>query len=216
MKQAKIAFIRCIVVFILGCIIITIKGELIEKPKRREMNYSYTQSQKKLISFRNCDTVGGFIYLLYRSSKSMVAVYDTEGFFLRTIEFTDFQNGDIYMRSEKNQLVLKLRNDNVFLIQGDEVIAGMTQEEANAIGYTDTWFRAAETRYRVTEGVVHVCSDDGNTYAIPLPVKQDGSSTAIKYIAGGIVILIAIFSWCIKRRFKRKTGDGSLSCKRER
>lgn len=202
MKQTKIVFIRCIVVFILGCIIITLKGELIEKPKRREMNYSYTQSQKGLISFRNCDVVGGYIYFLYRSSKSMVAVYDTDGLFLRTIEFTDFQNGDIYMRSENNQLVLKLRNDNVFLIQGDEVISGMTQEEANAIGYTDTWFREVEKRYSVTEGVVHIRSKDGNTYAIPLPKKQDSSITAIKYIAGGVAILVAIFLMRMKRRFR--------------
>lgn len=200
MKLDKYIFVRYVVAFLCLCFLLTVNVELIDKPKKREINYFYTQAQKKLDSFGKCDTAGGFVYFTYRSGRSLVAVYDMKGNYLQTIEFTDFNNGDIYIRREQGKLILKLRNDNVFVLKGKEVIAIMTQEEADRTGYTDNWFKNAEKRYEVTENAIRVRNEEGDVCTFQLSKDRIASNRVMRLVVGFVAIIVAVF---IKKRIRK-------------
>lgn len=202
MDQDKYKIIRVLVILICMHFLLYWKMEFIEKPQKSAMHYSYTQTRKNLDSFGKCDTAGGYVYFTYRSNKTLITVYDFDGNYLQTIEFNDFDNGDVSLRREQDQMILRLRNDNVFIIQGKEVISGMTKAEAEIIGYTNDWFRNAEKHYEVTEDAIHVHDEEGNVCVFRLSKARKTYNRVVRRCIGVAVLIVAV---CIKKFICKKT-----------
>ena len=71
----------------------------------------------------------------------------------------------MYIRCDENLLYVKLRNDIVYIFSGTEEIAKLAEDEANASGYTNQWFKNTDSKLRVKDGFVYLLASEGKESA---------------------------------------------------
>lgn len=197
--------VKYFILFLLVAILLNLDLQL-EKPT----TYSFSAAKTTHAAFGQCDATDKYMYFTYWGKDSRVEIYDNNAVFLGTLIFEDIRNGRMYIRCEQERLFVKLRNDNVYVFRGAEEMACLSDEEANALGYTDEWFKSAQSKLRVVGEYINVLDSEGTVLtqiAKPSSIIVRSSSGIWSWTSnsGAIVVLLMLFFvslllWLIKKR----------------
>lgn len=160
------------------------------------------------IAFEQCDATDEYLYFSYMNSVSSVDVYDRQACYLYSLVFSDKQNGAIYLRCDQDKMYIKLRNDYVYVFQGKEELACMTEAEADSKGYTNAWFKAAESRLDVDNSQLYLLDEQGQCIAeIEKPQEINESfRLELSQKANTVMKVLCVFSFlcfCMYVIFKK-------------
>ena len=137
-------------------------------PKPNEQAWHIGTSPASSRRFGQCDATDDRLFFSYWGKISQVDAYDHEGTFLYSLEFQDLSNGQVYIRCRENMLYIKLRNNNVFVFQGSDMISGLTEDQADAQGLTDDWFREGRSLCFQDSGLYYQ-GGQGNLIPVTVP-----------------------------------------------
>lgn len=183
------------IVFLIVIILLEMGNEIWAKDKNDMSNYMFSTKQNSLAAFGQCDATDEFMYFSYWGKTSRVEVYDSNACFLYSIVFDDVENGRMYIRCEQDNLILKLRNDNVYIFCGREMLAFLTEEEADSRGYTNDWFQNMESRLKIEGNSIYLMDTEGqlqNTVSKPAAIIESSSSLDSEQLVNR-----GVFSICI-------------------
>lgn len=170
------------------------------------VNTEWTLSSQHVgpICYKQCDATDEYLYFSYQNSRSSVDVYDRQASYLYTLVFSDRPNGAVYLRSEQDMMYIKLRNDYVYVFQGKEELACMSETEADSKGYTNAWFKGANSRLVVDDSRLYLLDEQGLCIAEmekPEEVKEpfryelsEMENTVLEFLC---VLLFLCFCLCV-------------------
>ena len=191
---------KVLLVFCVLALCLTVKQSM---ERNAPVNTEWTLSSQHVgpRSFAQCDAAGEYLYFSYQNSRSSVDVYDRQACYLYTLVFSDRENGVIYLRCDQDEMYIKLRNDYVYVFRGKEELACLTESEADSKGYTNAWFKNADSRLVVADSILYLLDEQGQRIdqmvkpeEIKEPFRLELSETA--YMVVKILCVLLFFCFC--------------------
>lgn len=162
-------------------------------PTPEDQEWSLGVAPNLTRKYSQCDATQDTLFFSNHSGTiSQVYAYGHDGAFQYCLAFRDISNGRMLIRCQEGNLYLKLRNNNVFVFQGSNMIAGLTEDQADAQGFTNDWFRSGASTLVLHEGALYYQDDQQNLVPVTVPaqIQLPQEYAFVDSETGGIIVLI--------------------------
>lgn len=116
------------------------------------------------------DATNDYIFFAYSERIAVVDAYDMNGNYVFSIQFDQNNRGAISIRCEDNLLYVTTKEGNLFVFDGDNLVAAHSEKDAVAQGYHWSWFEGKKRNVALIGMTFYTLNSDGSfENKIPLP-----------------------------------------------